>query len=316
MDFTSTIDPNDLFSAKGLVVAITGGGSGIGLAMTAALYKTGASKVYILGRRLEVLASAASSLNPDPDQTTIVPVQCDITSPGSLSSAVALMSQKSGYVDVLINNAGMSGPSHKPALQARTIEELQAALSNGHADGSFELTFRTNTQSVAAVSTAFLPLLDAANARRGWQPGLIPLSGNRSRDTSTLSFLGFDPANDRRQSQIITTASVAAFNKQLTSGLAYSGSKAAAAHIGKMLAMLLRPWGIRSNVVAPGLYPSDMAGAPDDGLSVEEVPAGRKGAVEDVAGLVLYLVGKGGAYVNGAVLLSDGGRLSGFPSTM
>ena len=45
------------------------------------------------------------------------------------------------------------------------------------------------------------------------------------------------------------------------------------------------------------------------------VPAQRAGDIEDMAGAILFLVGKAGAYVNGNVLVTDGGRLSVIPST-
>lgn len=40
------------------------------------------------------------------------------------------------------------------------------------------------------------------------------------------------------------------------------------------------------------------------------VPAGRQGTFEEIAGSLLHLVGKSGAYLNGLVLVTDGGRLS------
>ncbi len=45
------------------------------------------------------------------------------------------------------------------------------------------------------------------------------------------------------------------------------------------------------------------------------VPEERPGDAEDMAGAILYLVSRAGAYVNGNVLLSDGGRLGGLPAT-
>jgi NAD(P)-dependent dehydrogenase (short-subunit alcohol dehydrogenase family) len=45
------------------------------------------------------------------------------------------------------------------------------------------------------------------------------------------------------------------------------------------------------------------------------LPAGRAGSEEDVAGTLLYLVSKAGSYVNGSVVLVDGGKLATVPST-
>lgn len=58
--------------------------------------------------------------------------------------------------------------------------------------------------------------------------------------------------SDMRTSQIITVASISSFNRVITSGFAYAASKAGAVQIAKILATLLGPWGIRSNVIAPG----------------------------------------------------------------
>jgi NADP-dependent 3-hydroxy acid dehydrogenase YdfG len=54
----SSLDAASLFGVKGLVAVITGGGTGIGLMMAKALEHNGA-KVYIIGRRLETLQTAA-----------------------------------------------------------------------------------------------------------------------------------------------------------------------------------------------------------------------------------------------------------------
>lgn len=45
------------------------------------------------------------------------------------------------------------------------------------------------------------------------------------------------------------------------------------------------------------------------------VPEGRAGEDQDIAGMILYLASKAGAYLNGSVLVCDGGRLGVVPSS-
>jgi NAD(P)-dependent dehydrogenase (short-subunit alcohol dehydrogenase family) len=44
-------------------------------------------------------------------------------------------------------------------------------------------------------------------------------------------------------------------------------------------------------------------------LSQSRVPLQRAGTVEDMAGLTLFLTSRAGAYLNGNIVLTDGGRL-------
>jgi NAD(P)-dependent dehydrogenase (short-subunit alcohol dehydrogenase family) len=212
--------------------------------MASALHSSSAKKIYILGRRLEVLSTAAESL--DKSKQVVIPIQCDVTDATSIAEAVKQVEKNVGYVDVLINNAGVTGPLHQKANTAASIEELQEnMLSNW---SGWEPTFAINTASVIGVSGAFLKLLDNGNSRRGFETGKMS-HGEKARERKTVE--GIDQ-NDLRSSQIITVASIAAFNRFVTAGLAYSASKAGAVALGKTLASLLAPWGIRSNVICPG----------------------------------------------------------------
>lgn len=124
MDISKPVDPAELFSAKDLVIVITGGAtgksvsycglrcfpscvrsinaqSGIGLAFTSALANAGAHKVYILGRRLQPLQDAAKQVNAN----VVVPIQCDVTDPASVAAAAKQVEDETGYVDVVINNS-------------------------------------------------------------------------------------------------------------------------------------------------------------------------------------------------------------------
>ncbi|KAF2034817.1 WD40 repeat-like protein [Setomelanomma holmii] len=318
MDVLAPLNPADLFSAKGLVVVVTGGGSGIGLAITSALYQNGAAQVYILGRRLNVLQDAIKTLESSPSApkssgSVLTAISCDVTDLDSVKAAAAQIEKEVGYVDVLINNAGVIGPkSGRGIYKAETIEQLRDAMVTGW-DG-WASAFAINTQAVVGVSAIFLPLLEAANTRRGYAPGKVTGTGNaREHDKLKLKEVG-TAEDDDRMAHIITVASVASYMRWVSAGLAYNASKSAAAHISKMMATFLSEWGIRSNIVCPGPYPSEMTASNPLKYGTNQVPQGRMGSANDIAGLILFLVGKGGAYVNGTSQITDGGRISVFPA--
>lgn len=217
---------------------------GIGQAIASAIAQTGASRVYILGRRLSALNDVARSIG-----SSAVPVECDVTQPASVSAAVAMIEKDVGYIDVLINNAGMGGPDHRAANTTDSIDELQRILL-ANPEG-WAPTFALNSSAIIGVSAAFLKLLDAGNTRRGWEGGKIPDDRARQRDTTGLSENRI-AADDMRSSQIITVSSISGMNRFVTVGFAYGASKAAAINLSKGLAHLLAPWGIRSNVINPG----------------------------------------------------------------
>jgi 3-oxoacyl-[acyl-carrier protein] reductase len=75
----------------------------------------------------------------------------------------------------------------------------------------------------------------------------------------------------------------------------------------KSLARVLGPHGVTVNCVSPGFV--DSGGVEQGALEpmVPSIPAGRLGAVDDVVGAVLFLLGGEARYVNGANLVVDGG---------
>lgn len=165
-----------------------------------------------------------------------------MTDPVSIASAVAAIEKETSHIDVLINNAGITGPTHTDLAAAESIQDLQKSMQRDWA--LWDTTWQTNTSAVVAVSAGFLQLLDKGNARRGWVTG--------KRETQTRAQGAEYDASDRRTSQIITVASISAYNRLITAGLAYTASKAGATILAKSMAYFLAPWGIRSNVIAPG----------------------------------------------------------------
>jgi 3-hydroxybutyrate dehydrogenase len=92
---------------------VTGGGSGIGLAIATALVGAG-YRVTIAGRNAERLSAAAAKVRWLHTQ------QVDVTDPRAVDAATHAAAERSGPVQVLINNAGgvASAPFEKATLQS------------------------------------------------------------------------------------------------------------------------------------------------------------------------------------------------------
>ena len=94
---------------------------------------------------------------------------------------------------------------------------------------------------------------------------------------------------------------------------AYAASKAGLHGLAKSVAREVGRFGIRVNVVAPGMIRTRMTeGLPDDvrAAAVAESCLGRIGEPEDVASVIAFLCGDGARHVTGQVLRVDGGQLT------
>jgi NAD(P)-dependent dehydrogenase (short-subunit alcohol dehydrogenase family) len=88
------------------IALVTGAGSGVGRAAAHALLGDG-DTVYLAGRRLALLEETAAA-SPGGEA---IPAQADVTDPASVEALFALIKARSGRLDVLFNNAGLSAPS-------------------------------------------------------------------------------------------------------------------------------------------------------------------------------------------------------------
>jgi 3-oxoacyl-[acyl-carrier protein] reductase len=90
----------------------------------------------------------------------------------------------------------------------------------------------------------------------------------------------------------------------------YAASKSGLVGMARSLARELGSRGITANVVAPGFIETDMTADLGDDLIkkyAEQIPLGRFGSVDDVAGTIEFLVSDAASYITGAVIPVDGG---------
>lgn len=131
-----------------------------------------------------------------------------------------------------MNNSGVMYNQIIPPSPDDDIKTFQEKLWNSGTPEEFTRTFEVNVTAVYYTTVAFLELLDAGNKRPEKQPG-APTS------------------------QVVTTSSIGAFRRdENTFSMSYNASKAAVLHLGKILANTFKRWQIRSNIIAPGLFPS------------------------------------------------------------
>ena len=92
----------------------------------------------------------------------------------------------------------------------------------------------------------------------------------------------------------------------------YAASKAGMVGMTKRVAKELASRGVRCNALAPGFISTDMTGDLTES-QVEalqgQIPLGRLGEIDDVAGVARFLVGPAARYITGQVLAVDGGMV-------
>jgi len=134
---------------------VTGANKGIGLEVAKLLAQHGFF-VYIGSRNLESGEAAVQQLKAS-GLTSLEAIQLDVTNPDSIGAARAAIGAKTPVLDVLVNNAGISGGMSQSALHA-TLDQFRAV-------------FETNVFGVAGVTQAFIDLL-----KQSPQPRIVNVS--------------------------------------------------------------------------------------------------------------------------------------------
>lgn len=259
------------FSAKMLrdgalndkVIVVTGGGSGLGKAMSTYFLELGA-KVAITSRDIEKLKTTAAELEVQTGGKCL-PIACDVRHYDQVENMLNTVLETFGKVDVLLNNAAGN--------------------------------FISPTERLSA--NAFDTIID------------IVLKGSKN---CTLAF-GKHWIDQNQKNKVILN---------ITTTYAWTGSgyvvpsataKAGVLAMTRSLAVEWAKYGIRSNAIAPGPFPTK--GAWDRLLPgdlqekfdlTKKIPLRRVGEHQELANLAAYLVSDFSSFVNGEVVTIDGGE--------
>ncbi len=118
----------------------------------------------------------------------------------------------------------------------------------------------------------------------------------------------------RKSGAIINMASLATF-VAFRDVAAYGASKAAVGALTKSLAVEWAQMGVRVNAIAPGIFPTELnerlvRGTERGRELLQRTPMGRYGRSDEVVGAAVFLASDAASFVNGQIIVVDGGYLA------
>jgi len=140
---------------EGAYALITGGGTGIGRGIAAALAGQGAV-VTLAARRLEVLEATAAQLRDELPGAEVRVAVCDVTVAAEVEAAVSIAASSGGRLDIAVANAGSAVPGPFLLLDDKAwrfccdLNIIGTASTFRHA----ALAMRERGGSLIAISTA------------------------------------------------------------------------------------------------------------------------------------------------------------------
>mgnify|MGYP001559404389 CR=1 FL=1 len=267
------------FSLKGKVVVITGGGGLLGRQHAQAVAHHGAVPVIVDfdARRAEGAAKALETR-----YGTAVAMSADITQEEQVEDCADRLLKRFGHIDVLINNAARNpqvtaagGMSHSSRLESFPLEDWKADIAVG-------------------LTGAFLCAKYFGRAIAD-NPG----GGSIINISSDLGIIAPDQRLYRKKGVPAP--------KQAVKPVTYSVVKTGLIGLTRYLATYWAERGVRANALCPGGVENGQD--PEFVRRVEDlIPLKRMARADDYQGAIVFLASDASRYMNGAVLVIDGGR--------
>ena len=250
-------------SLEGKVIVVTGGGSGLGKAMTSYFLELGA-KVAITSRKIEKLEATAKQLSESTGGKCFA-VVCDVRHYEQVEKMHQQVTDHFGTIDVLLNNAAGNFISPTENLSSNAFDTIVDIVLKGTKNCT--MVFGKHWIKTKQKNVNVLNII------------------------TTYAFTG--------SGYVVPSATAKAGVMAMTRSLAVEWSK----------------YGMRFNAIAPGPFPTK--GAWDRLLPgplvkkfdpSKKVPLGRVGDHQELANLAAYMVSDFGGYLNGEVIVLDGGE--------
>ncbi|CAM4006339.1 SDR family oxidoreductase [Flavobacterium branchiophilum] len=261
INYSAKMLRDDALSGK--VIVVTGGGSGLGKAMTQYFLELGAA-VAITSRDIEKLQKTAQELESKTAGKCLA-IACDVRHYDQVENMLQEVLKTFGKVDVLLNNAAGNFISPTERLSANAFDTIIDIVLKGSKNCT--LAFGKHWIQAKQTNVSILNIV------------------------TTYAFTG--------SGYVVPSATAKAGVLAMTKSLAVEWAK----------------YGIRSNAIAPGpfptkgawdrLLPGDLAEKFD---MSKKVPLRRVGDHQELANLAAYLVSDFSAYINGEVVVIDGGE--------
>lgn len=267
---------------KGKVCVITGGAGVLGNTMVRALAAAGL-KVAIADINREVAEKVAAEIE-EQCGSTVIGVEANVLDRESLVKAKAIINEKLGEIDILINGAGGNSP------QATTKVEQMEEKDIDHPEDTFYGLQMEGFDKVYALN---------------FKGTLLPTM------VFTTDML------KKRKGVILNISSMNSY-KPLTKIPAYSAAKASVNNFTEWLSVHLAKVGIRVNAIAPGFFITNQnrflvldektgGFSPRGQKIVNSTPMGKFGEPEDLQGATLFLLSDISSFITGIVIPVDGG---------
>ena len=255
------------------VIAVTGGASGIGYAITQGLREAGAIAVVLdlsVETQLEDLADAS--------------IATDVTNPDAVTAAIDAIVQRTGRIDGLVNNAGINLPR---LLVDTAGSHPEYELNNA----SFDLIFNVNVKGVMFAAQAatrhMIPAGEGVIINVSSEAGVEGSIGQSAYSASKSAVNGFTRswAKELAPHNVRVVGVAPGINEP--TGLTSPSYNEALAY---------------TRGVAPDQLSPDYA---------KVIPLGRPGKLTEIADLVAFLLSPRASYITGTTIAITGGKSRG-----
>ena len=269
---------------KGRVAVVTGGGGVLCGDFAKTLAKQGV-KVAVLDLNEAAAQKVADEINADGG--VAIAVGCNVLEKESMENARAIVNEKLGTCDILLNGAGGNNP--KGTTTKETLEKIDLIEKNDDIKTFFDL-------DASGISFVF---------NLNFLGTLIPTQVF-ARDMA-----------EKENTCIVMVTSMNAY-RPLTKIPAYSAAKAAVKNFTEFMAVHFADVGIRVNAIAPGFFSTNQNKTllwNDDGTPtartnkiLNATPMKRFGEAHELSGALLFLCDEAySSFITGASICVDGG---------